>query len=316
MNVQDLLPPYDPELVINCTDETRALKQLLSGHPRRLVTILDEKQGAGKSYILEHYEYICRTQNPTVPVVLITKKRLAQPTPRRFLLEVANQLSHVPLKFVRFREVELAMLAGDYNLIRNSLSIRLDNTDFKNSHKPLVAGIVLDKPQVGQMHVSSAGKTLSAYETSVAEQEIFDIFMEELKSHCISRRIAILVDDFESYEDEFKEWFVRDFLERCLFGGLPEFANLAIVLAGQHLPNCGTRWRKGQDKKHWKHFSTMSKWKREDIERCLKIYFPTHVASDVERYYQLVHDDKPALHIIQQMQLDELRQRQLVQASQ
>lgn len=291
--------------------EQRKFEELLTfNDERRVLAILDENKGMGKSLLLETMTYKCRSKK--IPVCSFALDHLSDIAPYSVVQSLVQQLKRQGVEFPKFERVENARIFGDPSSIHNYFGIDgrviLDGADFTSAKNVTATGVHIDHQEI---HLSQS--ELTEKQEKKALETGIEGFFADLRDYCVEKPIVILLDAYEKCcpepeeEDEFienweilEDWIIEVFLKQLFFDLVQRPTQLILVLAGRRIPDFAEEFPLEHERVVSK-IEALSPWEKHHVEECLQMIGLDYQPKDVDTFFHFIQEGLPILQIMNLM---------------
>jgi hypothetical protein len=300
---------FDPTKFIDREFEQELFADMLEFGDEARVLSIHDVGGMGKSHLLEHFQYRCRTNRPDrTPVSLISLDDAAIRTPLSLVRTIRKHLGdsfRVP--FPNFQRHHGALTSGDFMSIRSMIDARWSN--FKSAASVSIKGTEMHMGDVREMHLGGAPR-LTPEQEKVGQDACIVAFFDDLKAYCADRPVVLLLDAYEHCEPALQRWIEDYLLQRHFFDVGNRPAYLIVVVAGRSVPKFDRCWATEECEAIVRSVDKLDRWNRAHIEECLRVHGLHYQPKHVDTFYNLIEMDIPPSQIVQMIQTAVRKQRQ------
>lgn len=268
----------------NRRKELELYTNLLRFEQTTRVLLIQDKQGTGKSNLLQQFKQYALGQR--IPVSLIDIKTHAQHSPLAIADEIYNDLSEAPTPFVFTHYEEARRVARNRSWSQNIGQIQAVRASLTETELSAHFGGSAEQPP--------SSLTLDTNE----ERDLLRRFVRDLHAGCNERPAVILIDSYELASAEIGRW-----LQERLFPGLfyiqePLAPNLLLVIAGKETPAFASNQLADTHTDLIQHISSLSYWTEEDIVECMQAYNVTPEADVVRLLARQAQRGLPTIALV------------------
>jgi hypothetical protein len=276
---------FDPSKFIDREFEQELFEELLQFKtPARILAIRDAG-GMGKSFLLEKFQYRCRTVKPRTPVSLIALDQLPDKSPLTVIKLIVKHLSAFNLKFDDFTRYESARQSADFNAIRSSL--HAGSANFSGASDVRLASTMTNVGQARDLFVTTPSlPPLTTEQDEAAREVIIGCFFQELQQQCVERPLVLMLDQFEKSDPGIQTWIVESLLERYFYDLSNPFGSLALVIAGREIPQF--QIPKEDYDQLVRSVNELKQWEKRHVAECLSAHGFEYTAEELNSFYGLI----------------------------
>lgn len=291
-----LIKEFDPSKFIDREFEQELFEELLEFRGTQRILAIEDRGGTGKSHLLEHFRYRCRTVQPRTPVSLIALDQLVDETPLTLIDTIIDHLSSFRIEFPLYIKHESARVSGDFSTILGS--IYLQGATFEKAIDVRVSGVAVDRAEV----VNVGSFSWSPDKDKVARKVIIQAFFDDLRECSTQIPIVIILDGFEKINPELQKWITDVLINNLFFDAENQCPLLLLVIAGKVIPKFSNYWSKDDCERIVSSINGLTMWTREHLEDCLKIHGFKYEEEDLNALYRLIERGLPPSEVIQTIQ--------------
>jgi hypothetical protein len=276
---------FDPTKFIDREFEQELFEELLHFNtPARILAIRDSG-GMGKSFLLERFQYRCRTVKPRTAVSLIALDQLPDKSPLSIIKLMVKHLSGFNLKFDNFNRYESARQSFDFNAIRSSL--HAETANFTGASDVRMASNMTNITQARDLFVTTGPPSpLTTEQDEAAREVIINCFFGELKQQCATRPVVLMLDQYENSDPDIQSWIVESLLERYFFDLVNPFGSFVLVLAGREIPQF--QLPKEDHDQLVRSVNELGQWEKKHVAECLKAHGFKYTPEELDSFYGLI----------------------------
>ncbi|MCG8353671.1 MAG: hypothetical protein MI924_38395 [Chloroflexales bacterium] len=295
------LKQFNPQKFIDREFEQELFEDLLTFQDAARILSICDASGMGKSHLLEMFRYRCRvTTRPRTPVSLIDLKQLPDQSPMFLVKEIVKDLASLDVPFPNFNAYDNARVSKDFEFIRGS--VYLQGASFKEARDVRIAGTMANVERVELMHMTVRHAELTAEQNEKAEEVCVRSFLDDLRAHCATQPIVLLIDSFERCGERLYLWLRDHFLENYFFDPAKRPAKLLLVIAGREAHNFELHWPAEDCANTVKSVAALNRWTRADVEQCLKVHGLHYEEQDIDAFHRLIEMGIPPSQVVQMIE--------------
>ncbi len=288
---------FDPKKFIDREFEQELFEELLAFQDAARILAIRDASGMGKSHLLELFRYRCRVTRPRTPVSLIDLKQLPDQSPMMLVKEMVKDLADLGVAFPNYNKYESARVSADFDFIR--ASVYLQGASFKEARDIRISGSMTNVDYAERVQVSQSRIELTAEQREKAEDVCVRSFLDDIRAHCATQSIVLLIDSFERCGERLHTWLRDHFLENYFFDTDSRPAKLLLVIAGQTVPHFEANWSSEDCTGTVQSVEALHRWTRTHVEQCLKVHGFHYEEQDVNTFHRLVDLGLPPSQIVQ-----------------
>jgi hypothetical protein len=289
---------FDPKKFIDREFETELFEGFLKFDTGARIMAICDEGGMGKSFLLEKFQYRCRTVKPRTPVSLIALDELPDQSPLSLIKTAVLQLSGFKLKFDDYSRLEAARVAANLGIISGAVDAR--GAQFTHAKDFTISGVRADR--VEKIDVYPRATKLSREQEELARTRIVDCFLEELLLHASKQPIVVILDSFERCGEDLRAWIVEFLIARPFFSQTAQPNKLALLIAGREIPLI---YNECSDEEYEQVVITirqLRKWTKEHVKECLNVHGYKYGEAELDAFHILVENGLPPSQVVQSIQ--------------
>lgn len=290
---------FDPRKFIDRDFERELFEDLLTCDDQARILAIEDAGGMGKSELLRHFQYRCRTVKPRTPVSLIALDQLPDNSPLTLIQEIAKDLTAFSLDFPTFEAADQARLAYDFTVI--SGTVDLSHADLSQVQGVDAAGVINKADTIQEVNIHGRA-AFTPEQQAKAQETCVKAFLDDLKSCADQQTVVLMLDAYERCDPDLQTWLRENLLERHYFDLDQRPARLFLVLAGRTLPNFTLYWAIEDCKAIVQSIESLSKWTAQHVEECLCVHHFNYTPDQLEAFIKMIEIGLPPSQIMQAMQ--------------
>jgi hypothetical protein len=255
--------------VVGCEDDTR------------LLTIRDGS-GRGKSHLLEMLRFKCQWGPRPLPVSLVALDQLQQMTTYEFVSRVEEALRNYGLSFPTYTHYENERVSLHGTPVAELKAHTVHGT---------AAGVIVQDSATANFYGATVPKDLQERLRQWAAHG----FVEDLRAHCETNRVVLLIDAYEKCSGELTQFLPA--LLRTYADADRRLKNLVMVIAGREVPPLQMMFAENYNRVV-RAVDALSTWQREHVARFLELHLTSYEAGDVDYVLSRLHHDWTIAHAV------------------
>lgn len=291
---------FDPRQFIDREFEQELFEELLQRGDEARILAIKGAGGMGKSHLLHHFQYRCRTVKPRTPTSLVALDQLPDDSPLVLVQQFAQDLAAFGFDFPTFTFYETARKAHDFTTIRGSVDLR--GADLRQARLE-VSGVLTKIEQAGPVTIGGGPPTLTPEQQREAHTVSVRAFLQDLAAICQQQPVVLMLDAYERCQPELRRWLIDHLLEHHCFNLERRPAHLLLVLAGRELPEFDLYWSREDCQAVVKSIRSLSRWQSRHVEACLKLHGYAYNQQQLATFSGMVEIGVPPSEVIRMMSL-------------